>query len=287
MNLLLRTELRVVLNLACFALGFFLLAFDKASAQEVDTERAMQSVGSPSWYDRSEDSYAKPTIRELDDNSIRTEGRKAAFKPPNARWRFWDWFDGNGQRWNWGLTGLSSDLFSALIIGLLAVLIATVLILLGIHSFKNYMPGAFEKKTPTTKIEIDPAKVADLPFEVKRESYDNPLQEAEALMKAGKFRDAIIFLYGYQLLALDQERKIELERGKTNRMYLRELNRIPALKAIQEQTMLAFEDAYFGHHPVSEERFMACWQQLPEFHRLATSVVGRDHSPLRAEVQPA
>lgn len=270
-------------------MGFAHAFVSPIAAQEVDADDALRSIGSPVWYDRSNDSYAPPRIQKLQDNPIRTGGRRAKYVP-ETRWSFWDWFDGNnsGQRWNWGLTGFSSDFFSAMVLTLLGILLATILTLLAVHSLRNYMPGYFERKTTKTKIEIDPAKVVDLPFEVERTTYENPLQEAEALMNAGKFREAIIFLYGYQLLALDQERRIFLERGKTNRMYLRELDGVPRLRDILQKTMLVFEDAYFGHYPVGEEPFRECWSLLPEFHQLAIrNAATPDRGREAVEVQPA
>jgi hypothetical protein len=31
--------------------------------------------------------------------------------------------------------------------------------------------------------------------------------------------------------------------------------------------MVAFEDVFFGHHPLDRSRFEACWQEVDEFHR--------------------
>jgi hypothetical protein len=58
-----------------------------------------------------------------------------------------------------------------------------------------------------------------------------------------------------------------LARGKTNRMYLRELRQQPQLKSILELTMTAFEDVFFGNHNLSREEFEACWRQLDDFHK--------------------
>ncbi|MEM7561161.1 MAG: DUF4129 domain-containing protein, partial [Planctomycetota bacterium] len=111
----------------------------------------------------------------------------------------------------------------------------------------------------------------DLPFEVSKPTHGNPLDEAEALMQAGRLREAIIYLYGYQLLALDQARKIDLQRGKTNRMYVRELQKYTRLKEILTTTMLIFEDAYFGQHEIGLEKFKTAWDLVDEFHHLAAS----------------
>ncbi len=87
-------------------------------------------------------------------------------------------------------------------------------------------------------------------------------------MRAGRYNEAVIYLYGYMLLALDQARKIHLQKGKTNRMYLRELRSNEALHKIVRQQILAFEDVFFGRYDIDAARFATLWQQLDAFHRL-------------------
>jgi hypothetical protein len=67
---------------------------------------------------------------------------------------------------------------------------------------------------------------------------------------------------------MDKNQVIRLTRGKTNRQYLREIARRPPLRALVEQTMVAFEDVFFGNHPLDRSRFESCWQQLDSFDRL-------------------
>ena len=31
--------------------------------------------------------------------------------------------------------------------------------------------------------------------------------------------------------------------------------------------MLAFEDVFFGHHELSQQRFEQCWEDLDRFHQ--------------------
>jgi hypothetical protein len=61
--------------------------------------------------------------------------------------------------------------------------------------------------------------------------------------------------------------RTRLTRGKTNRQYLRETSRRgrTGLVGLLEQTMLAFEDFFFGNHPIDRARFEACWARLGEF----------------------
>lgn len=260
----------------------FALAPSLFAAQEVDADKALRSIGSPKWYDRAADGYAPPKLEPEDDNPIRSDGwiaeeensrriereKKKAAKAANTT---------KGGAWNW--TGLDTTWFSTIIISFLAVMLITIILLLSYHSLKTYMPGRWEKDDQRKSIVIDPAKVSDLPFEAKQATYENPLAEAEALMRSGRYREAILFLYGYMLLALDQSRKIDLQKGKTNRMYLRELKSQMELRAIVETAMLSFEDVYFGKHAIGEQQFLMSWNQVDDFHRLLAGSSAAEATP--------
>ena len=256
------------------------------AAQDTDADKALRSIGSPKWYDRAQDGYAPPKLEPEEDNPIRVEGwiaeeenlrkaeseKKKAAKAATAT---------RGGAWNWA--GFDTTWFSTIIIALLGIALVTIILLLSYQSLKTYMPGRWEKGEQRKSIVIDPAKVSDLPFEVQQATYQNPLAEAEALMRAGKYREAILFLYGYMLLALDQSRKIDLQKGKTNRMYLRELKSQKDLRAIVETTMLSFEDVYFGKHAIGEEQFLLSWNQVDDFHHLLVDATA-SATPPTAEI---
>ncbi len=244
--------------------------FTLAWLSQVDPDRAVRSVGSPNWYDRSEDSFAPPATGELRDNDIRTDGWIAQEKTTNPSAA-----TGTGSQqsnsWNWRFPQISGDVASAFIIGLLAIILLTILLMLTRHSIRYYRPGIRKRKAKQNEIAIDPTRVVDLPFQAEEAHYENPLAQAEALVKAGNFSAAIVLLYGYQLLVLDQARKIELHRGKTNRMYLNELASHKSLLSMLGATISVFEEAYFGRRIISKERFMAIWDRLPEFQELVTT----------------
>jgi hypothetical protein len=40
------------------------------------------------------------------------------------------------------------------------------------------------------------------------------------------------------------------------------------LRQLVDQTLVAFEDVFFGHHSIDRIRFEACWRRLPEFESL-------------------
>ena len=89
---------------------------------------------------------------------------------------------------------------------------------------------------------------------------------------AGNLTRAIVCYFGYQLVELDRRQIIFLTQGKTNRQYLRELGQRTQLRQLVNQSMVVFEDAFFGHHAPPPERFEACWSRLAEFQKL----VGRE-----------
>jgi hypothetical protein len=139
-------------------------------------------------------------------------------------------------------------------------------------SMRSWLPGRRLDQLKRKEIAIDPTRVVDLPFEAQAEMQD-PLAYAKYLIAQGNFDEAVIFIYGYMLLALDRAGKILLHRGKTNRMYLHELVGEPELRSILLPAMLAFEDVFFGRHAIERERFQKIWSGLDHFHRaLAPSI---------------
>ena len=87
----------------------------------------------------------------------------------------------------------------------------------------------------------------------------------------GQFGDAIVLLFGYQLLKLDKSQLIRVLKGKTNRQYVREVGRHEGQSRLREmltQTMVTFEDYFFGNHPMTREKFESCWRLLDEFHSI-------------------
>lgn len=108
-------------------------------------------------------------------------------------------------------------------------------------------------------------RVDELPVPLKRATSDL-LGELRRQYELGNYNEATIYLYSYLLVELDKANRIRLVRGKTNRQYLGELRESPALVDLVGQTMIAFEDAFFGNRTLTRERFEACYQRLEQFH---------------------
>lgn len=160
------------------------------------------------------------------------------------------------------LSGLGT-FFQVLGLGLLTLIIVGVIALL----VKAFMQGEQAQtqgiKFVDTSHDVD--KVEDLPFQLKRPTGDF-LSEARRLYEAGKYSEAIVYLFSYQLVALDKRHVIHLSKGKTNRQYLRETRSREPLKQLLQRTMISFEDVFFGHHDLSRDRFEESWNRLDEFH---------------------
>jgi hypothetical protein len=95
------------------------------------------------------------------------------------------------------------------------------------------------------------------------------LAQARRFYEQGDYRQAIIYLFSFQLVQLDKRQIIHLAKGKTNRQYLREVGPRQALRWLVEQTMVAFEDVFFGNRAIDRGRFESCWSRVGEFERLA------------------
>lgn len=264
-----------------FVLGLFVLRLAApVAADEVDTERAMRSLQRTTWYDSNEKTYKTPQVGSEQDEPVRSNGWLADRRKP---WD-WSWLD-NLTLGNW--TPALGEVLTRVILILLAISLLAVVAALIYYALREYLPSGRSPELRIRSLVIDPARVEDLPFQVDAVRGD-PLAEAQRLMLAGRYDQAIVYLYGYMLLALDNAHRIHLLKGKTNRMYLRELQRErQRLRAIVEVTMLAFEQVYFGKHSLEADHFQAVWGQIDEFHRLLTQVTSGESDETQAEVATA
>ncbi len=99
------------------------------------------------------------------------------------------------------------------------------------------------------------------------------LAAAELHYRDGRYREAIICLFGHELVELDKRQLIRLAKGKTNRQYLRELGPRRALQQLVGRTVIVFEDVFFGNRPIDRARFESCWLRLAEFDTLVHETV--------------
>lgn len=103
------------------------------------------------------------------------------------------------------------------------------------------------------------ARIEALP-EALRPAQGDLLAAARQHYAAGDYSRAVLYLFAHQLVELDRHQAIRLERGKTNRQYLRELRQQPDLREVFALSMVAFEDVFFGRRAIQRDRCDACWQ---------------------------
>ena len=112
-------------------------------------------------------------------------------------------------------------------------------------------------------------RIKHLPPELRRTDV-NLRTECERLMKENRFDQAIILLLGHQLLLLDQNGLLRLNRGKTNGRYVRETrSHDPQSAAWLRETADAFEQSYFGRHDIPQLAFQQLWRQNEELETTA------------------
>lgn len=241
----------------CFALlaQANLLRADEPDAT-VEAARALRDSGDFPWYDPQTDElrdlHAK--ARQDEDTDTRKHGWEWEVKPlntsANVKWQF---------PTLWQIVQYTAmGLLVALILGLVFLLLRYFLK----QEEEIGSPGA-ALALEDRQGEVD--RVEQLPFVVRRPGGDL-LSEARAMYEQGRYGEAMIYLYSYQLVQLDRHHLIHLAKGKTNRQYLREVRQEPKLRTILHGSMIAFEDFFFGRHDLDRERFEQCWQRLDEFH---------------------
>ena len=253
---------RTMLILLCVGsliTSFANTTFADSEPVKVDSEKAIKNI-TGRWYDADNNSYRPPVLSKPIDDSIRQGGWLGTKKTPATPTT-------TTAPWNWSNFGISSEMLGWIVFGSLGSVLLFGLLAIAYYYFSDSVPAFRRKNASKDSIKVDMAKVEDLPFEVSA-TNDDPLAYAEELMRAGRYNEAVVYLFGYMLLALDQSRKIHLQKGKTNRMYLRELRSETQLKEIVNKTMLAFEDVFFGRYDIDRARFEMLWDQRDEFHRL-------------------
>jgi hypothetical protein len=156
-------------------------------------------------------------------------------------------------------------LFFVLVIGLLALIVAHAETPERVQS-RTHSNG--QSKLPDEQMA---ERIKHLPAELRRTDV-NLRSEAERLMNAGQFDHAIILLYGHQLLLLDHVGMLRLNRGTTNRKYVREMASVDREASDRlRATVSAFERSYFGRHSISESKFVELWKLNSELESIAQS----------------
>ncbi len=94
-------------------------------------------------------------------------------------------------------------------------------------------------------------------------------------MNLGRLDEAIVLLFGHQLLLLDRGGMLRLARGKTNGRYLRETRgKSPEAHQLLAHSVAAFEASYFGGHAPQPEQFASLWAENAELEAIVEAKWG-------------
>ena len=160
-------------------------------------------------------------------------------------------------------TGLTASILFGwgLVILTVAAIIAMFIYVATGADFSGASSSSNGKKTSNSGLdEHTLQRVKHLPAELRRTDV-NMRDEAERLMKEGRFDQAIILLFGHQLLLLDRAGILRLNRSKTNGRYVRETRASnPNVASQLRSTVDSFERSYFGRHEIRPEEFADLWQ---------------------------
>ncbi len=167
---------------------------------------------------------------------------------------------------HWSIDPWIYTLFQWLAWTALAVVLAVVAWLL-YRAGRSLEPIGPAAEVRSEKADEERRRIEALCLPVREKPADF-LAEAARCYQAGNYREAIIYFFGHQLLELDRHQLIRMTKGKTNRQYLGEIGRLAGLQRLLEQTMVAFEDVFFGNHSLDRDRFEACWLQQDRFDAL-------------------
>ena len=227
-------------------------ADDPAAKNPVETTKDVLARGGRfPWYDRANDDVRRLNMVPRESDSQRDVTWTGTTTAPAAAPRRMPRFSLFGGFLQWlGITVL------VLLLGVIAYLIAT-----------SFLKDETSESVAVRKVvesRRDADRVEALPFHVRAASGDF-LAEARRLYDAGRYSDAIVYLFSHQLVQLDKHHVIRLAKGKTNRQYVRETRSRPVLRSVLETTMVAFEDAFFGNKTLSRETFERSWERLNEF----------------------
>ena len=222
--------------------------------------QSLRSVGTVPWYDPGNDSIRSVTGEDMP-TSVRRRSPDRDSSPQDER--------SSRSSFTWSSRG--SSLLGNILVGLgwsvLAILLLGTLLLI-IRQIFSYQSRRSRKSQQNLPKDLpDSSEMEQLPVATEM-SPSNLLKEAQRCYDEGRYADATRYLFCYQLIELHRRGRIHLTRGKTNRQYLGEIRSNRELYSLVEETMVAFEEVFFGRFPIDRRRFEQCWSRLDEFEGL-------------------
>ena len=219
------------------------------------------------WFDADQDALIPIEVKPRDDDSLNRESR---WLPKAKRVRAPDAKSGASGSTGGGIFGGNGLFGTGLTLGnLLGWLLLATVVGLAVFAITYALSksefdftggsSARSARRPTGPDQQMLERMKHLPAELRRTDV-NLRSEAERLMLEGNYDQAIILLFAHQLLLLDRAGLLRLNRGKTNRRYVRETRSSDQETAERLQaTVDAFERSYFGRHSITAAEFAALW----------------------------
>ena len=223
------------------------------------------------WFDAEKNSLKPVDVEPRTDDSLNRNSRWLP-KPPLVK-------NNNGPnsnqlpQQNTGGAGPGSGLFNTGLstLNVLGWLVLGIVVLAGVAMIfyvlsraelqtKNVGKGGKTVLSGKTPDEQTLERMKHLPKELRRTDV-NLRSEAQRLMQDSQYDQAIILLFAHQLLLLDRYGMLRLNRGKTNRKYIRETRGTnEAVANCLESTVASFERSYFGRHKITRNEFAETWR---------------------------
>lgn len=225
---------------------------------EDDREVIQRSTNSV-WYDTEQGSI-KPSATAK--KALDVSDRHDAVASPELPYD-WSWLDWLSTYLSNVLTWIFSGWKIVLILFFL-ILIFTIAYIIWQYTNFGAWYSPTRRKTTKAALEREAVKIQDLPFEIEQ-SLLGLLGQAERHRAAGDYSRAIAYLYSHVLVTLDEARCIRLAKGKTNRMYMRELKDRETIRGFANQLVTVFEFTFFGKHQLDIPTFDSIWNQLATF----------------------
>ncbi len=191
-------------------------------------------------------------------------GRKLAWVPQMFR-RLGRWLSGlNG----WQIRGVAG-LGDLIAIGLVLLVLAILVVIL-MEMLRRYRPTVAAPVAGSVVLRAgEGSRIEGLPADAGFDATD-PWAEAARRRARGDHAGAIVYLFAYQLLALDRLSMIRLIPGRTGRQLVKSVGD-RQLRGWVEPTLRLFEAVYYGHRSPSPEAFEAAWTDAEAFQQRVAS----------------
>jgi hypothetical protein len=242
-------------------------------AESFSNDDAVRRGTNSAWVDSQSESVSAPN-HQLENQDYTDRHESINTRSNSSKKNNWaiNWFNSSGGNSAFGdflsLVFGSATFWTILIVSLLLFLLLS---LWWRRDSSRSMPRFRKTGRNEEDIEGQRARISDLPFDLEQPVMGLRAQ-AEKLASAGDYSRAIIYLFSYLLVELDQSHCIRLERGKTNGAYLRELTPQHLLLNYMKPAIQLFELSYFGKHPIDRGSFEALWSKINSFEQTLAQI---------------